>query len=317
MRVRVATMSSPARWLSSASASVSMPVVGAQRGDREHGRVAGAERAERGAQVVLGAGGRRAEVGLGDDEHVGHLHDPRLEELQRVAAAGLDDDRDRVGGLGDVGLGLADADGLDHDDVERVGQRLGRRTGRGGEPAEPLARCHRADEDVTVGGVVLDPGPVAEQRAARALRGGIDGEHGHRAAAAAPLAHERGEQRRLADAGRPGDADDVTVAVTGRRHQRGRLLARGPRLEQVERRGRGRAVTAAQPRAELRTVAGADPAPSRVAPAGLRAAPASRRSLAIRDLSARAYATADTPLRSATSATMSRMIRSSSKSFGV
>ena len=43
-------------------------------------------------------------------------------------------------GLGDVGLGLADADGLDHDDVERGGQRLRRRAGRGGEAAEPLAR---------------------------------------------------------------------------------------------------------------------------------------------------------------------------------
>ena len=172
------------------------------RGHREHRRAGGAERAERRLQVVLRAVGDSAEVGLGDDEHVGDLHDPGLQELQRVARAGLDDDGDGVGGLGDVGLGLTDADGLDHDDVERVRERL--RGGAGGrrEPAEPLAGGHRADEDVAVGGVVLDPGAVAEQRAAGALRGGVDGEHGDRATARAPLAQQRGEQRRLADAGR-------------------------------------------------------------------------------------------------------------------
>ena len=141
-------------------------LAGRERGDREHGRRAGAERAERRAQVVLGAAGGRAEVGLGDDEHVGDLHDPGLEELQRVAGAGLDDDGDGVRGLGDVGLGLADADGLDHDDVERGRERLRGRAGRGREAAEPLAGGHRADEHVAVGGVVLDPRAVAEQRAA-------------------------------------------------------------------------------------------------------------------------------------------------------
>ena len=81
-----------------------------------------------------------AEVGLRDDEHVGDLHDPGLEELEHVARAGLDDDRDGVGGLGDLGLGLADADRLDHDDVERRRERLGGGAGRGREAAEPLAR---------------------------------------------------------------------------------------------------------------------------------------------------------------------------------
>ena len=54
----------------------------------QHGRVGGAERPERRAEVVLRAPARdRAEVGLGDDEHVRDLHDPGLQELQRVAAA--------------------------------------------------------------------------------------------------------------------------------------------------------------------------------------------------------------------------------------
>ena len=155
-----------------------MPSAGGSAETAQHGHASGAERAERRAQVVLRAAGGRAEVGLGDDEHVGHLHDPGLQELQRVAEPGWTTTATRVGGLGDVGLRLADADGLDHHDVERGGQRLRGRAGRGGEPAEPLAGGHRADEHVAIGRVVLDPRAVAEQRAAGALGGRVDGEHG-------------------------------------------------------------------------------------------------------------------------------------------
>ena len=72
--------------------------------DRDDRRVALAERAQRRVQVAPRAQRDVAEVGLRDDEHVGDLHDPRLDELQRVAGAGLHDDRDGVGDLGDLGL---------------------------------------------------------------------------------------------------------------------------------------------------------------------------------------------------------------------
>ncbi len=108
---------------------------------------------------------------------------PAFRNCSASPRAGLDDDDHGVRGLGDVGLGLADADGLDHHDVERGRERLRGRAGGGREPAEPLAGGHRADEDVAVGGVVLDPRPVAEQRAAAALRGRVDREHGDRLAA--------------------------------------------------------------------------------------------------------------------------------------
>ena len=111
---------------------------GMDRADRED-RGAVAERAQRQAQVAYRAGGGPAEVGLAHDEHVGHLHDPRLEELQDVAGAGLDDDGHAVGGLGDLGLGLADPDGLDDDDVEGGRERVRGRAGRRGEAADPLA----------------------------------------------------------------------------------------------------------------------------------------------------------------------------------
>ena len=103
---------------------------------------------------------------------------PALRNCSASPRAGLDDHRDGVGGLGDLGLGLADADGLDHHDVERRRQRLGGGAGGGREAAEPLAGGGRADEQPAVGGVGVDPRAVAEQRAAGALGGRVDGQHG-------------------------------------------------------------------------------------------------------------------------------------------
>ncbi len=160
------------------------------------------EGSQRGAQVGERAHRDPSEIGLGDDEHVGDLHDPGLEELEHVAGARLDDDRDRVRDIGDLGLRLTDADSLDDDDVERGGERGGGGPGRGGEAAEPVAGGRRADEHLLVGRVDVDPRAIAEQRAARASRGRIDREHRDRPSARPPFRDEPGEQRGLADAGR-------------------------------------------------------------------------------------------------------------------
>ena len=187
-RVRVAGRSSAARWASSASASSSIPLGGgtlltATTGvPRSPSERSAALRSRRALQRHL------AEVGLGHDQHVGDLHDPGLDELQRVAGAGLDDDGDGVGRLRHLGLGLADADGLDHHDVEGGRQRLRGGAGGGGEAAEPLPGGGRADEQPAVARVGVDPRAVAEQRAAGALGGGVDGEHGDGAVTRAPRA---------------------------------------------------------------------------------------------------------------------------------
>ena len=90
---------------------------------------------------------------------------PALRNWSTSPEAGWSDDRDGVGGIGHLGLGLADADGLDHDHVERGRERFGGGPGRRGEPAEATAGGGRADEHVAVLGIDLDPGPVAQQRA--------------------------------------------------------------------------------------------------------------------------------------------------------
>ena len=82
----------------------------------------------------------------------------------------MDDHDDGIRHVGDLGLGLADADGLDHDDVKRRGERA-RCCSRGGrEASEALADRGRSNVDVAVGGIDLDPRPVAEQRSARPPR---------------------------------------------------------------------------------------------------------------------------------------------------
>ena len=104
-----------------------------------------------------------AHVRLGHDEDVGHLHDPRLQELQRVAGARLHDNGDRVAQLRDISLGLPDANRLDNHDVEGGSERLSRIPGRLGEPTEPRAGSRGPDHDPVVLRVVLDPHPVAQE----------------------------------------------------------------------------------------------------------------------------------------------------------
>ena len=93
------------------------------------------------------------------------------------------DDRD-VGGADDVDFVLADADGLDEDDVLAGGVEHERGVGgRAREAAEMAARRHAADEDAGVGGVRLHAHAVAEDRAAGERTGRIDGDDADRLAA--------------------------------------------------------------------------------------------------------------------------------------
>ena len=84
------------------------------------------------------------------------------------------DDRD-VGGADDVHFVLADADGLDEDDVLAGGVEHERGVGgRAREAAEVAARRHAADEDAGVGDVRLHADAIAEDRAAGERAGRID-----------------------------------------------------------------------------------------------------------------------------------------------
>ena len=98
-----------------------------------------------------------------------------------------------------------------------------------GQAAQSVARRHRAHEHAGVVRVDLDPGAVAQQRAAGPARGRVDGDDPDRPVPRAPRAHERGSQGRLADAWRAGQPDDVAARLDpgGIEQVEGRLGVRG------------------------------------------------------------------------------------------
>ena len=145
-----------------------VPEVGsalAHRGDRAHDRrappteVRHVEHRHEVAFGLLDAG----PVGLVDHQHVGHLEQPRLVGLHRIAPARVDNDNRRVGRARHLDLDLADADGLEQHPGEPGGVEDAHRFGDGeGETTQVAAARHRPDEDAGVGGVALHPHPVAE-----------------------------------------------------------------------------------------------------------------------------------------------------------
>ena len=129
------------------------------------------------AQVAHGLVGA-VPVGLVDDEHVGDLEDARPWPPGCRRPSRGDQHQRGVGQRGDLQLRLADADGLDQDDVAAGRVEHAQRLRRGpGQPAEVPAGGHRPDVDAAVAGVVLHPHAVAEQRATGERGRRVDGEH--------------------------------------------------------------------------------------------------------------------------------------------
>ena len=142
---------------------------------------------------------------------------PAFSAWIRVAGAGHQHEQDGVGDADHLDLALAGADRLEEDELlaGRVEdeQRLQRRLR---EAAEMAARAHRADEDARVEEVVGEPDAVAEQRAVRERARRVDRDDADRRVALADVADERRDEARLADAGRPGEADRVgALPVSG------------------------------------------------------------------------------------------------------
>ena len=124
-----------------------LPVLRADQKHR-HGPALGPGRllGKRRAQVVLRAAGDEPDVGLGDHGDVRDLGDARLEVLQAVARTGLHAEHHAVADRRDIGLGLADAHGLDQDQVvDRAHQHHGCGRQRR-QPAEPAAARHGPHE---------------------------------------------------------------------------------------------------------------------------------------------------------------------------
>ncbi len=216
-----------ARWRSSAASSSGMPApviavvimtsgrFGPRRapptagGRTVHPGGRGRHRDEHGPQLRRGPGGA-GPIALVHDHDVGDLEQAGLDRLDLVAHLGRLEDDGRVGGRGDLHLGLAGPDGLDEDEVEAHGVEDGAcRAGRRREPAGMPARGHRPDEHVAVARIRLHPHPVAEDGAAGDRARRVDGDHRDGPARPADLGDERRDQRGLARAGRSRDAHEV------------------------------------------------------------------------------------------------------------
>ena len=152
-------------------------------------------------------------VGLVDHDHIGDLHHPRLQRLDRVAGAGLEREDDRVGMIDDVDLALADANRLQQDVVlaRRVHQQ-GRLQRRLGEAAERAAGRHRADEDARIEEMIGEADAVAEHRALGERARGVDRQHADGPLASPQLGRDGADQGALPDPRRAGKANDPRPA---------------------------------------------------------------------------------------------------------
>ena len=161
----------------------------------------------------------------------------RLEEEARAKSAVADEDRRSYEDK------LREADVKDPDvPTDREGRRvedaddLGRRGGQA--PQVPPAR-DGTDEDARVGRVVLHPDAVAEERATGEGRARVDREDGDPLPLRPKGTDERVRRRRLPDAGRPRQPDDM--GAPGVRHEGGHDLRqrRVPVLDERDETGDG------------------------------------------------------------------------------
>ena len=121
-----------------------------------------------------------------------------------------------VGDHGDVGLRLADADGLDDHPIVHRAHQHDRGQGLGRETAEPAARRHRAHEHTRILGIECEADAIAQQRAAALPRRRVDRDHADAAVLGAQRLDQPRDQGRLADAGRAGQPDHLgSGAVIG------------------------------------------------------------------------------------------------------
>ena len=156
---------------------------------------------------------RAVEIRLVDGEHVADLQDARLDGLDVIAHAGDQYDHRRISCPDDVDLGLADADGLDKNDVLAKGvHRLDgvRRLVR--ESAQTAARPHAADEHAFVHRQARHADAVAEDGAARKGACRVDGDDAYGLALLAVFVRELVRQRALAGARRPRDAEHIGMS---------------------------------------------------------------------------------------------------------
>jgi len=184
---------------------------GGEGGRRHSGAVGDMKHPEELGACALG---RFAHIGLVDHEKIGNFHDPGLQELERVARPGLDDEHHRVDDVFDVGLALADADGLDEDAIEGGREHHDGRGGGSRQPSELTGRGQGSHEEALVVRIGVDAGAIAEKGTSGSAARRVDRKHADREAAGSKRRSEHTHERALSDAGWPGQSDAVAPRST-------------------------------------------------------------------------------------------------------
>src|SRR5438094_1425960 len=185
-------------------------------GEREHLREV--------ARGLVGAGAIR----FVHNEDVGDLKDPRLDRLYVVAEARDGHQTDGVHDADDVDLLLADAHGLDEDDVRPEGvEDVYDARGRASQTSGVPATRHRANEDTVVEESLAHADAVAKDRTPGERTGGIHRDDGDPWRTFAIDPGETVDQSGFATARWAGHPDDL--GVSGLRVERAHRLGRaGP-----------------------------------------------------------------------------------------
>ena len=163
----------------------------------------------------LGAG-RIVAVRLVDGDHVRDLQQALLDALQLVAGARQHQRQEEVGHLGDSGFGLADADGLDQDDVIacRFHDDHGF-AGGAGDAAKRARGWRRPNERGCVRRQCGHPRLVAKDAAMGPRGCGIDRQHRHPMPRRDQHLAKRFDEGAFADARHARDADPIGLARIG------------------------------------------------------------------------------------------------------
>ncbi len=187
------------------------------------------------------------------------LNDAGPHELQRVAGAGLDAKHHRIGKARHVGLGLADAHGLDQHAIEQGAHQHHGGQGLVGESAQPIARRHRAHEDAAIRGVVHDAHAVAQKSTAAGFGRGVDGNHADPQTVPAPGRQQRGAKRGFADARWAGDAQYKGLGGAPGLAQQGKWRIAVAVAFEIDQRRRQRALAAVTQRLQRHSVLSGPP----------------------------------------------------------
>ena len=136
--------------------------------------------------------------------------------MKFVAAARDQQGEEEIDHLGDHGLGLADAHGLDNDHVKAC--RLAQQHGLAGlarHPAQSAARRRGSDEGIWIDAELLHPGLVAEDRTAGPAARRVHGQHGDLVPCCCKITAQSLDGGRFASPWHASDPDALGLARQG------------------------------------------------------------------------------------------------------